>query len=139
MIMALETVAVKKGTGIESIVDFINPAEIEEPGPLPRLALPASLMRLLEQYEHFMHETPLSIRGDISDGLKDELTLRRYFSKHQLMYPDAVFTPAEIDHFLTLTKGYKEEEQYRALTGIFITRIIKNSYNSGNNYFHLVQ
>ena len=50
---------------------------------------------------------------------------------------DDILTPNEINAFLQLTMCYEEHKQYSLNTGIFLTKLIENSYNNGNNQFRL--
>ncbi|MBI4453658.1 hypothetical protein HY636_03365 [Candidatus Woesearchaeota archaeon] len=50
---------------------------------------------------------------------------------------DDILTPNKINAFLQLTMCYEEHKQYSLNTGIFLTKLIENSYKSGNNQFRL--
>ncbi|MFH1637496.1 MAG: hypothetical protein ABIB71_03665 [Candidatus Woesearchaeota archaeon] len=50
---------------------------------------------------------------------------------------EAVLTPVQINSLLQSTLKYEEHWLYKQSTGLFITKLIENSYNSGHKKFHL--
>ncbi|HII15422.1 MAG TPA: hypothetical protein HA362_03845 [Nanoarchaeota archaeon] len=46
-------------------------------------------------------------------------------------------SPERINTFLQETIAYESNEKYAWCTGMFLTRLIKRSYDAGNNEFHL--
>ncbi|MFH1637491.1 MAG: hypothetical protein ABIB71_03640 [Candidatus Woesearchaeota archaeon] len=48
-----------------------------------------------------------------------------------------LLNPEEINEFLQSTAKYAEEKEYHRVTGPFITQLIQNSHDAGNNKFTL--
>lgn len=48
---------------------------------------------------------------------------------------EQVLSPEEIRHFLKITKSYSNFRDYNPRTGEFVSRLVQNSYGSGNNHF----
>ncbi|MFH1638128.1 MAG: hypothetical protein ABIB71_06905 [Candidatus Woesearchaeota archaeon] len=50
---------------------------------------------------------------------------------------NSILEPQQINSFLQATKRYEDHENYSDNTGLFITHLIQNSHNAGNNKFTL--
>ncbi|MFH1637430.1 MAG: hypothetical protein ABIB71_03325 [Candidatus Woesearchaeota archaeon] len=50
---------------------------------------------------------------------------------------NSILTPGQINSFLQATMRYEDHKNYSENTGFFITRLIQNSHNAGNNKFTL--
>ncbi len=48
-----------------------------------------------------------------------------------------LLSPAEIDDFLNISRKFQVHDSYNTLIGYFITSLIQNSYDGGNNGFNL--
>ncbi|MFH1638127.1 MAG: hypothetical protein ABIB71_06900 [Candidatus Woesearchaeota archaeon] len=49
----------------------------------------------------------------------------------------AILSPEQIQNFLQATRKYEEHKRYSPNTGLFITRLIQNSHDAGDNLFKL--
>ena len=74
--------------------------------------------KLLEKYELFLRRKDYFIKDkEILDWIEDVLSVE------------------DINTFLQLTIRFEDYKEYSRETGLFITRLIKNSYNAGYNNF----
>ncbi|MFH1637495.1 MAG: hypothetical protein ABIB71_03660 [Candidatus Woesearchaeota archaeon] len=65
------------------------------------------------------------------------LAISTYYVSGVLDEIDSILQPEQIDSFLQSTIRYDEHKNYSENTGLFITRLIQNSHNAGNNRFML--
>ena len=105
--------------GLEELVDATSGKEI--------VATPAIVDRfedLTKKYEYFLANSVgiewLADRIEWVTDLEQEVVL-----------------PCDINLFLQQTREYENHKNYTQNTGIFISQLIKNSYNAGNNKFEL--
>ncbi len=92
-----------------------------------------------EEKEMQVEETPFSA---LTAKLKEmmEYNFSESVHKHKFMHhpflPE-VLLPEEIDLFLRTTCQFETQKHYKTNTGIFISRLLQNSYMAGHNDFHL--
>jgi hypothetical protein len=79
----------------------------------------SDLCAVLEEYVTFLDYIPLNGAKNANQSSKTE----------------AILTPNEISSFLHLTTGYYDHCRYSWKTGMFISKLIQNSYDNGNNHF----
>ena len=58
-------------------------------------------------------------------------------TKNHIQSIDQILKPEEINAFLQTTKVFEGNKNYQKRTGIFISKLIKNSYDAENNNFKL--
>lgn len=117
--------AIRKPRGIDDLVSNFS-AEAEEERSVEQFG-DNPVSAVLKEYEAFL--------GKYNEYQKME-NLMQWF-KDQIQNQSDILTPAEINLFLQATIGFEERKKYSELTGIFITRLIQNSYNAGHNNFKL--
>ncbi|MFH1637760.1 MAG: hypothetical protein ABIB71_05030 [Candidatus Woesearchaeota archaeon] len=61
------------------------------------------------------------------------------FARHEKVVSKitSVLMPEQINNFLQATINYEKHKNYNSNTGLFITKLIQNSHNAGNNNFTL--
>lgn len=107
--------------GIEKLVGGYTSGRLEVERNLQVVG--REFIGLLEKYVHVLDQVPHLDDGDITKIIGRMIT--------------DVLLPAEINDFLQATGIAKEKTKYAWYTGNFITQLIKNSYQQGNNDFHL--
>ena len=119
----------KRGQGIDEVIAKLHPAPLEDIKKLTVLNPPdyAPLFQVYEQMLSF------SAGGMRSKGL--ELQAANAFGIAELI--SDVLSPLQIQGILQSTIAHENHQNYRAVTGIFVTRLIQNSFNAGYNYFVL--
>ncbi len=85
---------------------------------------PSGLEDVLRRYRRLLEEFP-----DVDFYLRPLGTDREPVAH--------VLTPEKINEFLQLTIPYEAQSDYEVVTGIFITKLVRNSYQSGFAEFHL--
>ena len=99
-------------TGLEELVDVNSGKEIVATHPVvDQFAV------LRGKYEPFLDF------GDRREWLKNKI--------------QEVLLPPNINLFLQQTREYEDHPNYQSFTGLFISQLIQNSYNAGNNNFEL--
>jgi len=98
----------------------IKPPDEKRKEKIEGSILPEGLEVLLEQYEEIL---------EIDDWEKAYNATKKV---------KAVLKPDKINTFLQATIPYEAHKRYAENTGYFITKLIQNSYNAGNNGFKLV-
>ena len=111
----------RRGMGIEGLLAGMTPTLPEERRVLPTNSL---FQELREQYERLREECG-------SFYLPQSVNLVYYEVR-------SVLTPTKINLFLQSTITSEHKRNYASFTGLFISRLIQNSYNAGNNNFVLV-
>ncbi len=118
--------AIKKGTGLDRIVEKYMPQMLEEVRVLQH-SHDCVLTEVLPLYTAFLKQ----------------------WSKDKNLYPfygaerDAkernlpVLTPEDIDRFLITTVPFEKRRWYDWITGIFVTQLLQNSYDAGYRQFVL--
>src|SRR3989338_1232257 len=66
----------------------------------------------------------------------NHLSSEEYVTSTQVI-ADILLTPQEIDDFLHVSKKFQGTVYYQTQIGVFMTRLIQNSYDAGNNDFIL--
>ncbi|MFH1638130.1 MAG: hypothetical protein ABIB71_06915 [Candidatus Woesearchaeota archaeon] len=92
-----------------------------------------------ERIEHKV-EGSLMFEGhkDLLKKYEDFLTLDRWSKIYRTSAKiTSVLKPEQINGFLQTTIRYEYHDNYSLSTGIFITRLIQNSHDEGNNMFML--
>ncbi len=79
---------------------------------------------LMERYRRFLDEGGVQYQN-----------LREMYQKTQDI--STILTPEEINNFLQMTIENEHHGNYQMKTGIFFNKLIQNSYDAGNNDFHL--
>ena len=118
------TVVEIKRSGIKDVVDNYTPNALDEtrilqtPGEHP-------IAQLLKKYEAFL---------DIDFYSNGSKMYQFVQGRHSIDY---ILAPTGINAFLQATIQYETYPRYADNTGLFISRLIQNSYNAGNNDFYL--
>ncbi len=114
---------IQKPKGLNDLLKDYKPAKIDEV-KAPETAS-STLIETLRKYKGFLDR----IEKKGSDCSYDDI-------EHALeIAVKDVLKPKEIDQFLKTTTQYEQHSAYQKLTGTYITRLIQNSYNKGNNNF----
>ncbi len=117
----------KRGRGIDELIAQLVPQSVEDK---PRITVVPGTASLLGQYRAMFYA-----------GLtRDDKWLRREELKKIQEYTrdvKSVLSPAEITGFFEQTKDQAEQFHYGAFTGLFLTKLIQNSYNAGYNRFSI--
>ena len=108
----------KHGTGIEAIIAGMTPTRPDE-RKIPATNSPFPELR--EQYERLREKHGSLYLPQIVNLVHNEVR--------------SVLTPTEINIFLQSTVTSEHRDNYADFTGIFISRLIQNSYDDGNNNF----
>jgi len=111
-------IEIQKGKGIEGLVRSTYSPE-EEKG---FQAVDNKFVPLLERYRVYL-----------DNGHQPVVPPLMYKSTKDVT---GVLTPGEVNVFLQSTVLYEGHKFYKLDTGIFISRLVQNSYNAGYNDFH---
>ncbi len=102
----------------------------ERGNPYPGLPIPDTIREQTKQVSELS-----DLLGDYAEFLDKKIN---YDKTEEIVQSDTIIlTPKEIDDFLQDTNYFKDHENYRKKTGIFISQLIQTSYNAGNNNFNL--
>ncbi len=101
---------------MDNLINGYSPQKVEEEQSLPKRT---GMMQLFQKYKK-LH--PLQLSWDC-------------FTQEE-NHVDEVLTPREINAFLQVTPHYCDRD-YTESTGLFISRLIQNSYKAGHNDFLL--
>ncbi len=119
--------AMKRTTtsGIDDLLRNYKPQPLAEP-PSPIVVVGEDKFgALMERYKRFL----------------DDETQRYYMmpSTYRKITQNihTILSSEEINQFLQMTIESETHKNYQERTGIFFSRLIQNSYNAGNNNFHL--
>ena len=119
----------KRGQGIDEVIAKLHPAPLEDIKKLTVLN-PPDYAQLFQVYEQMLY---FSAGGMGSKGL--ELQAANAFGIAELI--SDVLSPLQIQGILQSTIAYENHQNYSTVTGIFVTRLIQNSFNAGYNDFVL--
>ena len=118
--------------GIDSVVRGYEAQEVRDVSPMVIVAVdPISCV--LAQYETFLGRFT-----DIEAYYIFEFTkYERVDKRLDLTDLTDILTPEQINIFLQSTIAYENRKGYNKFTGIFITKLLQNSYDAGHNEFEL--
>ncbi len=123
----------KRGRGIDDVLKSLQPQAVEELRLLETPA-PSSIEKALHDYQRYLQEAQLDgvhynyQKGIFIHSSCEELELGKF--PHLLR-------PAEINAFLACTIPWERHQNYKTVTGVFLTRLIERSYHQGFNHFEL--
>ena len=82
-------------------------------------------------------EIDLSGLEGVLESYGSSLKIDEFHLGYHLESIDQILTPEKINAFLQTTKIFENDKNYQSYTGKFISKLIQNSYNAGNNNFKL--
>ena len=115
----MTTVEIKKGKGIEGLFEGFAVGKPEEEKPIE--VVEGVFQELMGEYERFL-ETECDSWNDFQVEL-NKIT--------------ETVTPADITAFLQTTIKHEQHNEYCWRTGLFISKLMQNSYEAGHNDFIL--
>ncbi|HII15423.1 MAG TPA: hypothetical protein HA362_03850 [Nanoarchaeota archaeon] len=99
-------------------------ADIVERQATENVSLFAGMDELMQQYESmFSIKGMYKLKHKIKHKIKDKVSI--------------ALTPEQIAIFLSATRQYETINYYSRNTGLFVTRLVQNSYKRGYNNFHI--
>ncbi len=111
-------------SGIDDLLKDYKPQPLAEP-PSPIVVVGENkFTALMERYKRFLDEERIWFEPII-----------KYYNAIEDI--SKILTPEEINQFLQMTIEIESHDNYQVRTGIFLSRLIQNSYDAGNNDFHL--
>ena len=119
---------IKKCKGIDDVVRDISPGRLETERKVEVVG-ESELGVLLDKYRRYLDLCKLFSDRNVDYKLIDAADIMVDLS--------LVLKPIQIDAFLQLTAECEEHEQYSSHTGHFVNRLLRNSYEAGNNDFTL--
>lgn len=114
----------KKETGLHDLLKDYTSQQLEEQNIICAPNSPI-LQEALLSYQHFLQQIPL----DSTEAQK--------FLFGNSYGPSPLLTPLEINQFLQLTQPFEQEYGYTARTGLYVTKLIQESYHEGHMNFIL--
>ncbi len=110
-------VEVRKGKGIDGLVSGYSPGKVEEE-KIATTHGDSPLHKLMDRFEYFMEHII-------------------YPESRPLYDVNHSFPPEQVSSILQIMTKYEKHRYYRRAAGLFINRLVQNSYNNGHNDFHL--
>jgi len=113
--------SVTKKKGIDDLVSAFSPQKLEEERRIPPIS--NIISEALQYYLEF-----------VADDFRVMIEEFRILGTDHIPFKemDYILTPQEIDNFMKIASPYGE-----SLLGVYVSRLINNSFSAGNNDFHL--
>ncbi|MBI2669411.1 hypothetical protein HYX14_06230 [Candidatus Woesearchaeota archaeon] len=114
--------AIRRGGGLDDVLCGMKPQQPETERHLEPVG-EQPFSALLDRYKAFL-----------DDKENDYSEQERY---NTIAYLTDILNPEHINAFLQSTVIHGNHEKYKWRTGLFLSRLLQNSYNAGNNDFSL--
>ena len=128
-------VRAKKGQGIDDVVRGLSPGVLDIQRQIISSVLSDEYQELFSAYESLLHEF-LSVGPQTFAAQTTELVRDTNFPLTGKPLK-SILSPVQINSFFIATFPYEGEQHYDKATGLFLTKLMQNSYYAGFNDFVL--